>query len=164
MKTPARKLLPPFDQVLFQRVQEALNDAVRQRAYELFLQRGGEPGHDLDDWLLAESELMEAAPVEVMEDADDVIVRIAAPGFGLADLEWDMGERHVAVAGRHECTLQGSGGDGAYSSTRLRYLLKSVELPVAVDAGGACMTMVNDVVEIRLPRRQPMARPAAQAA
>jgi hypothetical protein len=30
------------------------------RAYELYQQRGGEPGHDLDDWLQAEQELLSA--------------------------------------------------------------------------------------------------------
>jgi DUF2934 family protein len=34
------------------------NDEIAQRAYEIFVSRGGEPGHDLDDWLQAESELL----------------------------------------------------------------------------------------------------------
>lgn len=33
-------------------------DEIAQRAYEIFLARGGEPGRDLDDWLQAESELL----------------------------------------------------------------------------------------------------------
>ena len=31
--------------------------AVQQRAYELFLERGGEHGNDQDDWFRAETEL-----------------------------------------------------------------------------------------------------------
>ena len=31
--------------------------AVARRAYELYEQRGGAHGHDIDDWLLAEREL-----------------------------------------------------------------------------------------------------------
>jgi hypothetical protein len=31
--------------------------AVAERAYQLFLARGGEHGHDLDDWVRAEQEL-----------------------------------------------------------------------------------------------------------
>ncbi len=31
--------------------------AIRVRAYELFERRGGEPGHELDDWLEAERQL-----------------------------------------------------------------------------------------------------------
>ena len=35
-----------------------LEEQVRRRAYELYEQRGKEEGHDLEDWLQAESELM----------------------------------------------------------------------------------------------------------
>jgi hypothetical protein len=35
-------------------------DEIAQRAYELFMSRGGAHGNDLDDWLIAESELMRA--------------------------------------------------------------------------------------------------------
>jgi hypothetical protein len=34
-----------------------LQRAIRARAYELFLQRGGQHGHDFEDWLRAEAEL-----------------------------------------------------------------------------------------------------------
>ena len=30
---------------------------IRRRAYELYLERGEEPGHDLEDWLQTEREL-----------------------------------------------------------------------------------------------------------
>jgi hypothetical protein len=35
-------------------------DAIARRAYDLFQERGREPGHELDDWLRAEREIMEA--------------------------------------------------------------------------------------------------------
>lgn len=34
---------------------------IARRAYEIFCERGGEHGHDLDDWLRAERELGETA-------------------------------------------------------------------------------------------------------
>ena len=37
---------------------EQFHEQVRRRAYELYEQRGGEHGHDLDDWLQARSELL----------------------------------------------------------------------------------------------------------
>lgn len=36
---------------------DADQDAVRKRAYELYVDRGMEDGHDLEDWLHAEQEL-----------------------------------------------------------------------------------------------------------
>jgi hypothetical protein len=32
-------------------------EKIRRRAYEIYLERGGEPGHDLEHWLQAEREL-----------------------------------------------------------------------------------------------------------
>ena len=35
-----------------------LEQAIRQRAYELYVERSKTPGHALDDWLQAEAELV----------------------------------------------------------------------------------------------------------
>ena len=32
-------------------------EEIRIRAYEIYMERGGQPGYDLDDWLQAEREL-----------------------------------------------------------------------------------------------------------
>jgi len=36
-----------------------LQEQIRRRAYELYEQRGREDGHELDDWLQAESEVIQ---------------------------------------------------------------------------------------------------------
>ena len=40
---------------------DPITEAIANRAYELFLARGGEHGHALDDWLQAEQELLDLA-------------------------------------------------------------------------------------------------------
>ena len=42
-------------------------DAIAKRAYELSLQRGSVPGHEIDDWLQAEAELTAASVAESRE-------------------------------------------------------------------------------------------------
>jgi hypothetical protein len=37
--------------------QQASEEAIRNRAHEIYTQRGGEHGRDCDDWLQAEREL-----------------------------------------------------------------------------------------------------------
>jgi hypothetical protein len=37
---------------------EALKKRIEERAYELFLERGGEHGYHLEDWLKAEKEIL----------------------------------------------------------------------------------------------------------
>ena len=39
---------------------ESRHEDVERRAYELYEQRGGEPGHEWDDWLQAEREMRAA--------------------------------------------------------------------------------------------------------
>jgi len=40
---------------------EPNHDEIRLRAYEIYLEGGGLPGHELDDWLRAERELRKVA-------------------------------------------------------------------------------------------------------
>jgi hypothetical protein len=40
----------------------ARDEDIRRRAYEIYLGRGEQPGHELDDWLQAELELEEGMP------------------------------------------------------------------------------------------------------
>ena len=47
---------------------ELTENIIRERAYQLFEKRGYEHGHDVEDWLQAEAEVMgkkSAAPAEV---------------------------------------------------------------------------------------------------
>lgn len=37
-----------------QLAKENLDDAIRLKAYELYIQRGGQSGNDVEDWLTAE--------------------------------------------------------------------------------------------------------------
>ena len=43
-------------------------EEIEVRAYELYLQRGGENASALDDWLAAEKELIESLQVDAHED------------------------------------------------------------------------------------------------
>ena len=42
-------------------------EQVRARAYQIFKERGGEPGHDMDDWLQAEYELLQLPVHKIAE-------------------------------------------------------------------------------------------------
>lgn len=41
------------------RMNSTMEENIRHRAYELYVQRGCESGHDIEDWLRAEAELRE---------------------------------------------------------------------------------------------------------
>ncbi len=48
----------------------SLEDRIRLRAYELYLQRDSQDGSDLDDWLRAEAEITETVQQEHRTEAE----------------------------------------------------------------------------------------------
>jgi len=53
MAAPARAKKTPTETL-------SLEERIRRRAYELYVQRGNESGSELDDWLQAEEEIPRA--------------------------------------------------------------------------------------------------------
>lgn len=53
----AKPISVPFNKAQTIRSPEEIQEEIRHLAYELYEQRGREDGHDLDDWLKAESEV-----------------------------------------------------------------------------------------------------------
>jgi hypothetical protein len=49
--------VPPNKEVHMNAHKEISNEEVAHRAYELYVQRGKEPGKDVEDWATAEKEL-----------------------------------------------------------------------------------------------------------
>jgi len=61
-KTKIVSRTKPTDSQTAVEMREVLPDSLREqeirnRAYEIYLQRGGQPGYEVDDWLQAEREL-----------------------------------------------------------------------------------------------------------
>jgi hypothetical protein len=51
-----RNVPPPTD---WRRMTDVAHDHIARRAYQLYEARGGEPGHDLEDWLEAEHDIQQ---------------------------------------------------------------------------------------------------------
>jgi hypothetical protein len=47
----------------------SLEERIRLRAHQLYVQRGNQPGSDLDDWLQAEEEIRKAEEEEAIDEA-----------------------------------------------------------------------------------------------
>ena len=61
---------------------ESIREKVALRAYELYQQRGGERGHDFDDWTQAENEVLTSLLEQVLQAAEQTSarrIRSAAP-------------------------------------------------------------------------------------
>jgi len=49
---------------------DPITEAIARRAYELFLERGGQHGHDLEDWLHAEQDIVDAINARAARSTD----------------------------------------------------------------------------------------------
>jgi len=62
--TPARET---------QHDQPSLQEKIRRRAYEIYVERGSHAGSELDDWLRAEGEILRAQDAAIDEASRGVI-------------------------------------------------------------------------------------------
>ena len=49
---------------------DPITEAIARRAYELFLERGGQHGHDVDDWVQAEQDVIDAINARATRSTD----------------------------------------------------------------------------------------------
>lgn len=71
---------------LFESLNE-LQEAIRERAFGLFEERGTVSGNDMEDWLRAERELVWVPKAETMEDDKQYRLRLIVPGLDAKDLQ-----------------------------------------------------------------------------
>jgi HSP20 family molecular chaperone IbpA len=78
-------------------------EAIQHRAFDLFEKRGREQGHELDDWLKAEHELLGWPAAELAERDGTYQIEITLPGFAAKDVEVTATPNELIVhAATHE--------------------------------------------------------------
>lgn len=136
-----------FDQTLTE-----LYNTISTRAYELFAQRGYTHGQHFDDWLRAESEILQPVPVEIADNGDTLIVQAEVPGFTPKDLEVKVEPSRLLIRGETEKNKQRSTGKTIYSETQKNQLFRMLNLPTRVNPDGVTASVQNGVLHITLPK------------
>jgi HSP20 family protein len=126
---------------------EAIEHTIAYRAYELYEARGREGGHDLEDWIRAESELVRPIPVEITEAEDRLTVRAQVPGFSAEEVTVGIEPRRVIIWGKKESSA-GMEPPQAHQDQFLRVQ----DLPGEVDPAKMTATLRGGLLSITLSR------------
>jgi HSP20 family molecular chaperone IbpA len=129
--TPAVFKILPEDHFL-KRMAD-LHELIARRAYELFAKNGFRNGHEIEDWLRAESQFVNLISMEVSETEVAVLTRAALPGYSAKDIEIHVQPRHVFITARPRERSEKNGGKTFYSEQRAKQLFGSIELLTEID-------------------------------
>jgi HSP20 family protein len=149
--TVGSKTLP---ESLFLRKMDEIENRIARRAYELFASSGFTDGHDLEDWLLAESELFGRTPVEVTETEKEVTVKAGMPGFTERDIEIRVEPRRLFISGKREEKSEDKKKGQTIYSERSDEVFRTVDLPAEVDPDKVKTILTNGEFKITLPKKE----------
>ena len=151
---PAKALAPvkqaaPTD--VFDQMRQTY-DAIARRAFEIFNNNGSWHGHDLDDWLSAETELLHPVHLEIAESDENLTVRAELPGFSTRELEIDAEPRRLTIRGKHQAQEESKKGKTIYSERCAKEVLRVLDLPVEIDSSKASAILKDGILKIELPK------------
>jgi HSP20 family protein len=143
-----RKVKPEF---LEDRMNEAFGEIAR-RAFEIFDGRGRLSGHELEDWLKAESEFFHPVHVRLTESDDALEAEAEVPGFNENELTISVDSHRLIIAGKRETSHEEKKGKTVYSQACSTEIFRAVDLPVDVNADKVTATLKNGVLTLTMPK------------
>jgi HSP20 family molecular chaperone IbpA len=126
------RTLPVFEQL------EQRMNAVREKAFDLFAQRGGTGGGALDDWVTAERAILGWSPAELKEQSDAYDVDMTLPGFAAKEVEVTATDHEVIIHAEH-ASEQSEKKDGVvWTEFGSSAVYRRFSLPTPVRVACAC--------------------------
>lgn len=155
VKAKVENLLNPLfveAEQLFAEV-ESIEKAISQRAYDFFEQRGGKAGNDLEDWLLAESQVLRFLPLEMKEAEGVLTITAEVPGFSAEDIKISVADNRLIINGKSEKTdTKKEDGNIIFSERSSNQFLRELTLPAKVDLAKAEAKLKDGILSLTLPK------------
>jgi HSP20 family molecular chaperone IbpA len=111
-----------------------IRERVTRRAYENFVDRGAVHGHDVDDWLDAERELVMRPAAEIHFEGKDLFVEMTLPEIDLPNLTVHIASSQLVISS--DADLDGI------------QLCQVIDLPVQILLDGIDAEQSNNVLRI----------------
>jgi len=125
-----------------------IDQAIARRAYEIFASLRCAPGHELEDWRQAESEVRSNFCFGLTTSIDSVLFECDAASFEPGSLQVWVAPRQVTLSGKplRPKQLTSGGIASVYSGTVFRV----ITLPVVIDPSRVYAHWKSNFLEIRL--------------
>jgi HSP20 family molecular chaperone IbpA len=131
-----------------------IHSDIAKRAYELSAASGFSRGHELEDWLKAEAELLVPVSVEVVEHRNEVTVKAHLPGFDHDDVEVYAEPGRLFLRASHQEEPEMRKDEAEYLREISRVVFRTIDLPCEIDPDRAKASLVRGTIEIILPKVQ----------
>lgn len=152
VETGEMKALPVFEEI------EKRLKGVRQRAFELFQNRGREIGHDLDDWLRAEHEVM-GWPAAEMTDLDGKYeVDLTLPGFDAKQVQITATPSEIIVHAQYKPERKAEPCKVLWTEFGPNDVYRRFETPQPIDVDKIHATLDKGMLHV-IAAKAPLAKP-----
>jgi HSP20 family protein len=148
---PSTEMAPSlsFGDPFFDIAQE-ISNVIAGRAYELYESREIAHGHDTDDWLQAESEILQNVPARIAETETQFTIHAEVPGFNENELEVRVAPRSVCITGvRHQVPEQMEEKDSGAERSPNR-IFRVLGLPSEIDPSRVDASVGVGMLEVKL--------------
>lgn len=134
----------------------AIHDQIACEAFGLFERRNGNGGNALDDWLQAESKVLEPVPVSIVNEKDHVKVMAEVPGFALNELKVHIDGHELHICGKSETRTEKADKKSGNQEVSIssRKICCSIALPAAVKPNEGAAALDKGVLTLTLPKSE----------
>lgn len=95
-----------------------------------------------------------SAPIDVHENADEIVVTASLPGVKPDDVEMTITGQALTLKGEFKADETVDRGDYLYRERRFGNFNRSIQLPVRVEGDRAEATFENGVLTLRIPKSE----------
>jgi len=138
-------------QQTFDRMQQ-IYDSIARRAFEIFEGNGRPIGHDLSDWLQAESEMLRPLHLAIAESDDALTVTAEVPGFSASELDVHVDGNRLIISGQHIFDNETTSGRTVYSERSATEIFRALDLPTDIDGSKVSALVKDGLLKVELPK------------
>lgn len=149
-------------QPIFEQIEKRLVD-VRRRAFQIFESRGCESGRELEDWLMAERDVLGWPAFETHENDKQYEFQVALAGFDAKDVEVAASPNEIIVHAQTKAEKETEEASLKWTKFAAHDVYRRIEVPQPIKVGRIKATLDNGTLRITVAKAATYEKSAATA-